>query len=405
MFKTIIIIFSLIKIFSVHAHAQTPTVLISIDGFANHYLDEYQPTNILKIANKGVLAKALHPVYPSKTFPNHVSIVTGVYPGKHGIVHNKFYHRELAKTYQLGAGKNDATWLTALPFWTLLEQNNRKSAIYFWPESETTVQGVLPSYLYPFDKKTSGQARIDKIIEWLKLPSAKRPEFIASYFSLVDTAGHHSGPHSNELVTAIKKIDSLIGQLVNRIEHEVPSGVNLILVSDHGMVQTGVQNAVDWQQVVGDFTSNKNMNIVSGQTQLYIYSDSKSLIKDVRSQITTHAFNNNKYTVYQQGSFPEHWHLNERGPAIPDLIIEAIPPYTFTHKDKYVSTASHGYDSKNVAKLNGIFIANGPAFKEGYVNIAFSNVNVFPLLAYLHNVKISHKIDGEFVKIKEIIKK
>ena len=144
------VIFTFIISSSVYGQtAKSTVILLSIDGFSYDYLATYKPKNILTFGKTGATAKLL-PIYPSKTFPNHLSIVTGVYPVQHGIVHNKFYHRVLKKNYTLGAGKFNSAWLTARPIWTLAEQQGLKTAIYFWPESETKVDGRLPTYYYPY---------------------------------------------------------------------------------------------------------------------------------------------------------------------------------------------------------------------------------------------------------------
>jgi len=246
---------------------EIPVILISIDGFANNYLDIYPTKNLHKIINNGLKAKALLPIFPSKTFPNHLSIITGVYPQKHGIIHNKFYNRSLDKIYHLGAGKEEPRWLSSPPLWTIVEQHNIKSGVYFWPESEAEVQGVLPTYNFSYNKKTPNVDRINQIIQWLTLPQDKKPQFIASYFSIVDTAGHRYGRNSPELAQAIKEIDDLIGILLTKLESELNNQVNLIIVSDHGMVQLNKDSNIMWQQVTDNV---KDIRIVNGQTQLLI---------------------------------------------------------------------------------------------------------------------------------------
>jgi len=175
---------ALLLSYSVYGKSDTPTViLLSIDGFSYEYLEQYKPPNLLALANSGTVAELL-PVYPSKTFPNHLSIITGSYPINHGISNNSFYNPTLGKKYIKGAGKKNPAWLTAEPFWYVAMQQDIKAAVYFWPESE--VVGKTPTYNIPFNKKDSNKARFTQIIKWLELPAADRPRFIASYFSTVD---------------------------------------------------------------------------------------------------------------------------------------------------------------------------------------------------------------------------
>jgi predicted AlkP superfamily pyrophosphatase or phosphodiesterase len=363
--------------------AKAPVVLISIDGFAQHYLKEYKPKHILALADQGVIAKAMFPVFPSKTFPNHLSIVTGVYPAQHGIVHNDFYHRTIKKNYTLGAGKFNSSWLTARPIWALAEQQGLKTAIYFWPESETKVDGRLPTFYYPYKHNTPNATRIDKVIEWLKLPKKQRPDFIASYFSTVDSAGHRYG-NSPELTEAIFDVDQQIGRLVTRIKNEVDTAVNIILVSDHGMTPAGKAHAINWDKLI---SNKKQTKIINGQTQLYIYQNDDKQLNDVRSQLLKQTDHKDKFKIYLKNEYPTHWHFESQSATIPDMIVNAIPPYTFYEEGHYISKTTHGYDAKFDDRLNAIFIANGPDFKKNITVEAFQNTGVFSLLTHLLEVK------------------
>jgi len=375
--------------------AKVPVVLISIDGFAQHYIEKYKPKNILALAEQGVIAKAMYPVFPSKTFPNHLSIVTGVYPAQHGIVHNKFYHRALKENYTLGAGRLNSAWLTARPIWTLAEQNGLISAIYFWPESETKVDGILPTYYFPYEHNTPNRVRIDKVVDWLKLPKTQRPDFIASYFSTVDSAGHRYG-HSPELAKAIFNVDEQIGYLVARIKKEVNTKVNIILVSDHGMTPAGKKHEIYWKKVL---TADQQNNVVNGQTQLYVYQNDSKQLSKIRSRLLAQPNFKDKYQVYLKNEYPTHWHFESKSSTIPDMIVNAIPPYTFFEKDHYTSEATHGYDAKFDDKLNAIFIANGPDFKANTTIEAFQNTGVFSLLTYLLKIKApaSHQFNNQLI--------
>lgn len=375
------------------AFAQTPVVLISIDGFANHYLKKYQPPNISFLAGNGAKAQALLPVYPTKTFPNHLSIVTGKYPQQHGIVHNKFYHKALKENYRLGAGKHNSDWLTATPIWALAEQQGLASAIYFWPESETKIEGKLPSYYFPYQHNTPNAQRVEQVVNWLKLPINKQPKFIALYFSTVDSAGHHYGSNSKQLAEAINAVDQQIGRLIDGVKG-IP--VNIILVSDHGMVDVNSNNRLVWQKLV---KASASTHIVNGQTQLYIYEADKKKQMDVRSQLLQSQINEStsqpKYRIYQKGNYPSHWHFtNNFSQVIPDLIVDAIPPYTFvTPQSEEVTAATHGYDLKLAKSLEAIFIANGPSFKQGTVVEPFENVLIYSIISRLLGLELPNDVN------------
>jgi predicted AlkP superfamily pyrophosphatase or phosphodiesterase len=375
----------------VKKQTKTPVILISIDGFAQHYLTQYPTPNLHKLIKKSLIAKALLPIYPSKTFPNHLSIVTGVYPNKHGIIHNKFYDRKLNKLYHLGAGKEQPKWLKAKPVWTRAEQHNIKSAIYFWPESEAKVDGVLPTYVMPYNKKTPNLIRVNKIISWLSLPINKRPQFVAGYFSIVDSAGHHFGLGSEELAQAVQKIDDLIGILVTKLKQQLGNNFDLIIVSDHGMVQISANTVINWQD---KFVSNAAATVVNGETQLLIYAKNATVTAALKKHFSDKA--QDQYQVFNQANFPKQWHWLQKKSRTPDLIIDANVPYIFKPQNGDIHKATHGYDINKSSDLQAIFIAYGKNFKAGQTINAFENINVAPLILHLLNITDADNLDGSF---------
>src|ERR1700722_13014724 len=177
------------------------------------------------------------PVYPSLTFPNHLSIVTGLYPEHHGIVGNSFWDpaREQTYVYTQAQSNSDGSWYSGTPLWVLAEQQGMRSACLFWPGSEAEIQGKRPSYYLHFDNKLDDEKRVDQVVAWLKLPPELRPHFITLYFSNADHAGHNYGPDSEEVRAAVHHLDTMMGDL------EAKTGalklpIDLVVVADHGMV-------------------------------------------------------------------------------------------------------------------------------------------------------------------------
>jgi len=379
--------------------AKNPVILISIDGFAYHYLDKFQPDNILSLVKGGTHAKGMMPIFPSKTFPNHLSMVTGLYPAKHGIVQNKFYHKELKQNYTLGAGKNNNKWLTAKPIWTLAEQQSVKSAIYFWPESETQIDGVLPSYFFPYKHNTPNEQRVNQIVNWLKLPEKSKPEFIVAYFSTVDSAGHDYGLDSPELAQAVTEIDHTIGQLIERVKRETASTPNIIIVSDHGMTTAGGKDTIEWRPLLSSF---KNLNVVNGQTQLYVYENEKDDLIAVQKQLSKSPLAEN-FQVFINGNYPEHWHFNVKNDVVPDMIINALAPHTFVDERSHIGEATHGFDPIKTKGLSALFIANGPNIKANTVIESFENIHVFSLLEKLLALNKSTNVDADLAVLEHIV--
>lgn len=381
--------------------AKTPLVLLSIDGFAQRYIEQYKPKALIELSKQGTSAKALLPVFPSKTFPNHLSIITGQYPINHGIVHNDFFHRDINKEYQLGDGKNDPRWLTAEPLWYINEMQGNRSAVYFWPESETPINNRTASYYYPYKHFTPNKDRLEQIINWLRLPEAKRPNFIAGYFASVDDAGHDYGENSVQLINAIAELDHLLASFVETINTEFAGQVNLVIVSDHGMTKIGRKNIIKWQNMQTD-----NVKIVNGSTQLYLYSDDKSAIKQSIKKFKDQqrSGGNTGYKIFQSPNFPKHWQLNNITAATPDAIIDAETSYIFDKGDKHIDPETHGYDPKHQRDLDAIFIATGPAFSKGLKIEAFENVNILPILTRALGLKDVHNIDGSYEIATKVVK-
>ena len=393
--------------------AKSAVILLSIDGFSYNYLTKFKPQNILNFAGSGASAKLL-PVYPSKTFPNHLSIITGKYPANHGIIHNTFYHPQLKKEYTLGAGKQNNIWLTAKSFWSFTEENNVTTAVYFWPESEVTGIGRAPSFNVPYNTVDLEQKRFDQIITWLKLPESQAPKFIVSYFSNVDDAGHRYGSNSEEVKQAVAKIDKQFGNFIARIKKDIPFNVNIILLSDHGMVELDKEKRIDLSQVLtgklAELVAEKAMQISLSSTQLYIYFDDNKLTEEQRNDIFYQLTENQSakrgfYRIYKKNHYPSHWQFNSNLAIIPDLIIEANKGVTFKkHMNTYNTAATHGYDSQGSQDLAAIFIAAGPNIIKG-VNVSpFENIHIVPVMSQLLGIPQMPNIDGKRSVLAPIIK-
>ena len=396
------IIISTALLFSSVVVAKPTTVLVSIDGFANYYLQKYQVPFIKRLANLGVTADAMLPVYPSKTFPNHISMVTGVYPSKHGIVHNKFYHPEIGKHYKLGAGKDDKRWLTAKPIWTYAEEQNNRAYLYFWPESESISHEVRASHIEPYVHERENGKRVSKVLDWICAEKKLRPDFVSLYFSTVDSAGHEYGQDSKQLIFALDDVNEQLERLVGESEKCNPDGVNFVIVSDHGMTKAGAENAIYPEDII----DTESVQVVNGQTQLFIYEKDDRKLNDVRSQLMAFKSSLSKTTfrIYHRNEYPKHWRLNVDSVLVPDLIVDAVAPYTFAKKGKKVSVETHGFDAKYNEDLHAIFIGYGPAFKAGESIGAFENVHVASLIAHLMGIKLPNDLDSKLEVFKPILK-
>src|SRR5271156_2064002 len=213
-------------------------ILVSLDGFRYDYPNRYHADHLLALAAQGASApEGMIPTYPSITFPNHYTIITGLYPEHHGIVANSFYEPVRKEIYSYhDKTVSDGTWYGGTPLWVLAEQQGMRSAAFFWVGSEAEIQGVRPSYYLKFDASFPNSKRVEQVLAWLHLPPEQRPHFITAYFSDADDAGHQYGPDSSQVADAVHELDREIGKLVAGIkESKLP--VDLIVVADHGMAK------------------------------------------------------------------------------------------------------------------------------------------------------------------------
>ena len=219
-------------------------VLVSIDGFRWDFLDlPWRLHKMSAIASRGTRVASCT-VYPSKTFPAHLSIATGLYPTGHGVVDNRFCRSDRADCYRMGHGRKDPTWLAGTPLWTLVEQQGGRASTFFWPESDAPIAGTLPT---DYDGRIPHGKRVAQVVEWLSLPAA-RPDLVTLYFSAVDSAGHTFGPESRRRGLRSRRSMNRLRRLWRSIESlnaNDDAQISLLLLSDHGMAEVDPATFID----------------------------------------------------------------------------------------------------------------------------------------------------------------
>jgi predicted AlkP superfamily pyrophosphatase or phosphodiesterase len=387
-----------------HKAKKSPYVLlISLDGFRHDYIDLYKPKTLLKFRKQGTFAKSLIPVFPSKTFTNHLSIITGSYPENHGIVANSFYDPNLERIYSLGRKKEVAKgeWYQREPIWVHLERQKLLTACFFWPGSSAKINNISPSYYLKYFHKMPHKNRINKVVEWLKLPEETRPHFLTLYFSDVDSAGHKYGPYSKQVKNAIKKVDESLEQLFLKLD-KLNLPLNTIIVSDHGMLDLNEKK----HQWITNNTNLEDFHVQgTGPVSFLYYIGDKNKKKSIINKTYQSLKKHSRYiNVYKRNKLPKHYKLNN--PRAGDLILVSYPNYSIAIKGKRSNLklkGNHGYDPYQTIDMHGIFMANGPLLKNEYFIESFENIHIYPLILKLLNTKENSNIDGNKEVLSKII--
>jgi predicted AlkP superfamily pyrophosphatase or phosphodiesterase len=380
-------------------------ILVSLDGFRYDYAKRYHADHLLTLATQGVSApEGMLPAYPSITFPNHYTIVTGLYPEHHGIVANTFFDpgRKEVYSYRDAKSVGDGTWYGGTPLWVLAEQQGMRSACFFWVGSEADIQKVRPSYYLKFDGKFPNGKRVEQVLAWLHLPPEQRPHMITLYFSDTDTAGHRYGPDSPQVADAVHELDSEIGKLMEGItESKLP--VDLIVLADHGMVK------VDGPPIRLDqygLSPSRFAQIVDSTLYPKSNDDAQKTYEALRGK-------SDKFLVYRRAQVPAYLHFDSN-PREGDPVVVPTGPYLITAgKDapgpEHPPVGMHGYDATRMQEMKALFIAAGPDIRTGVALEPFENVNVYPLIAKILGLDITNlktgPIDGTFGALGGILKK
>lgn len=375
-------------------------VMLSLDGCRWDYPQMAHMSNLESIARQGVKMESLQPSFPSKTFPNHYSIATGLYPDHHGIVQNSFYDPEMDAYYKISdreAVENGAFY-GGEPIWVTAEKQGLKTASFFWVGSEAPVQGIYPSRWKPYDHHFPYEARVDSVIAWLELPKKERPRLITWYYPEPDGVGHRYSPESQEVVDEVEYLDSLIGDFLNKLAQlPIADQVNVIVTSDHGMARISGNKAIYFD----DYVQSAWLDTSLGSNPVWMF--------DARDGFVDSVYLNLKRAdhlqVWKKDSIPANLHYGTHS-RVMDVVVSPDINWSIGWRDDEMSTdylgGTHGYDP-HYKEMHGIFYAAGPAFKIGYVHPTVENVNIYPLIAKILNLKPA-ETDGKLENVQRMLK-
>lgn len=370
-------------------------VLVSIDGYRYDYNRLFSPPNLSRLEAEGVSAEGLRPPYPSKTFPSHYSIATGLRADRHGIVSNDFYDPALDATYVLSDRKavENPVWYFGEPLWVTAAHQGMLSASFFWIGSEAPVAGRHPNYFYRYDASIPYETRVNQVLEWLNLPPERRPHLITLYFDGVDTAGHRYGVNSPETRDAVMEVDRMIGKLREGIE-ATGLPVNLIVLSDHGMQDVSAKKVIIADENPEAARILAKFKVVGRGPQMQLYlkdGEPLSTIDEAQRILQKHL---KHARVLKRSDMESHQYAAT--PRAGDLIIDTDLPYVVGLRDHkpFVRGGNHGWDPVKYREMWGVFYAIGPQFKEKFKLPAVDNIHVYPLILRILGLKQRVPVDG-----------
>ena len=386
-----------------------PTViLISIDGFRYDYLEKYKPKTLRRLAKKGVRAKWMIPSFPTKTFPNHYTIATGLLPENHGITTNNMYDPEFDAVFSLGKREEvqNPRWWGGEPIWVTAEKQVQKAGACFFPGTEPPIGGKHPTFWKTYDGKIPNEQRVDTVLSWLDLPKKERPTIYTLYFSDVDDAGHRFSPDAKETKEAVRNVDKMIKRLVKGLKkRKIYKETNLIIVSDHGMAAVPQKNAIVLDEMF-DTTLAKKIFWVSEIVQIFPNIGKESEIyESIKAKLPKNA------KVYRKAEIPARFRYRNHRRIAPIVVLPEAGSILVT-RERYedmktkgrleTTRGSHGYDNE-IEEMKSLFIGHGSAFKRGFVAEPFQNTEIYNLMCKILNLKPA-KNDGNFATVKSMLR-
>ena len=363
--------------------ATRAVLLVGIDGFRADYLDRGITPVLSKLATDGARAKAMRPSFPTVTFPNHYTLVTGLRPDQHGIVNNTMIDPAIpGDVFRLSDRKvlaDPRWWNGGEPIWVTAEKAGLSTATLFWPGSEVEIRGQRPGTWLPYDEEMPYATRVDTLLGWLDRPQSQRPRFMTLYFESVDTEGHRAGPDSEAVNKALSEVDASLGRLISGIKaRKLENQIDLIVVSDHGMAATSDTRAIDIDTVADP----KTVRIAWMSRPFVALTPQEGFTADHAAKLLKR---HERFECWKKENIPARLKFGSH-PRVPPVFCLADNGWAFTSSsrpERYPLTGgAHGYDPAH-PDMDGLFVAQGPSFRRGAQLPAFDNVDVHPLMMHL----------------------
>ena len=373
------------------------TVIISLDGLRWDYLDTYDVPFLNQLAREGVKA-VMQPSFPSKTFPNHYTLATGLTPDHHGVIANTFWERERGVEFSLGNKETraDGRYYGGDPVWLTAKHQGVKTAAVFWVGSDVAVNGEHPTYWRDYQtQQLDFPDRVAEIIRLLKLPEQDRPHLVMAYFEEPDRSGHNYGPMNRMTRRALEEIDLLLSNLWARIQLlPIADKVNFIVTGDHGMTSVDPKRFVDIDDVLPKHWYERFCN----DYPTLIYASAPQYVDSIYDALQ----GVDHIRAWKKADIPAYlgYGTNKN---MGDVVVLPDVGWLFADKPSKKQRGSHGFDH-TAADMQVGFRAIGPDFKVGYEKPdRFRNVCVYPLLCYLLGVTPSPN-DGTLDEVRDMLR-
>lgn len=379
-------------------------ILISLDGFRWDYVERFQPPHLSAFIQEGVQASSLIPSFPSKTFPNHYTIATGMYPDHHGLIGNNFYNYEKDASYSIRNREvvEDGTWYGGTPIWVQATKAGMVTASFFFVGSEADIQGIRPTYYYKYDGSIKNEDRVAQALAWLDMPAKERPHLLSMYFSDMDDAGHRVGPNNDKVLKEkLFALDTVLGALFDGVK-ATGLDVNIIIVSDHGMMEVHADNYIPVEMLEDD----EKYTTVSNGATVSIHPKDSTQTEAIYQALKA---KENHFKVYKTADTPQFEYTPENKNWGAIQIVPDAAYYFASQRSIGMRKASpnkitgqHGFDP-NYKEMHGIFYANGSAFKKGYTTKAMKNIHVYPIMCEILGLDVPAEVDGNLEEVKDVL--
>lgn len=362
-------------------------LVVSLDGFRPDYVTADQTPHLHDIATHGVNGVGMRSVFGTKTYPNHMSIATGLFEEEHGIVHNAMYDPVFNATFE-ETNSEERWWDNGRsnPIWTANQAENddliRNSGVIMWPGSHVKYRNgkVIPKYVKPYESQPNLTEVAETIVSWFSADV----NCIFTYINQPDETSHLYGPHSEEVKEMVHKLDLFIGYLMKRLqETSLLPQVNLLVLSDHGMAEVTSDRVIE----MNTFMDRSSYELY-GCSPLWTIRPKARQMDYVYNALQQESEKRKTFKVYKKKDMPSEWRY-QKNRRILDLVLIADDGYDIVDERKNLKQVpgrvwgNHGYNN-SLPSMRPLFLAQGPAFRTPVrIEEDFLNIDLYPLMCML----------------------